>query len=153
MSHTWRLQYLIKDRPPDPPPMRRTARKGQEMMQPRPLPTSIPGPGVCLNGKRFVAAIPDESLSIAWFIFCALNLADFVTTLVGLNLGADELNPLARWLISCSFGAYISIKVFAVPALVAVLDVRRYRVIVWGLVALYCFAVASNLKELIYVGR
>jgi|Deesub1362A_J573_1020465.scaffolds.fasta_scaffold03877_9 hypothetical protein len=58
-----------------------------------------------------------KAIQILILAFMVLNILDFSTTLVNLQLGNQEGNPLMAWLIENTLSGYIILKVF-VPTLV-----------------------------------
>ena len=52
-----------------------------------------------------------------WFVlFCALNFLDIIGTLVVLEHGGEELNPVMRLLLEQSYGLFVFGKALIAPA-------------------------------------
>ena len=78
-------------------------------------------------------------------IFFGLQFVDFLTTLVGLSVGASEASPLVRWLLAAGAGPVLSVgasKMVAVALGGFCLFIQRPHVIRWinywyGLLAIW----------------
>lgn len=81
---------------------------------------------------------------VACALIVALQLADMVTTLVGLSLGAEEVNPLAQAVLNHGEQWFILMKLAAAAAMGFIAVVTRY--ITWLFIALFTFAVVNNLN-------
>lgn len=81
---------------------------------------------------------------VACALIVALQLADMVTTLAGLSLGAEEVNPIAQAIIGYGVHWFILMKLVAATAMGMLALVTRY--LVWPFIALFVFAVANNIS-------
>lgn len=81
---------------------------------------------------------------VACILIVALQLADMVTTLVGLSLGAEEVNPIAQAVLGYGVHWFILMKVLAAAGMGMLALVTRY--IVWPFIALFIFAVVNNIS-------
>lgn len=84
--------------------------------------------------------------------FFSLQFVDFLTTLVGLRVGANEASPLVRYLLAAGAGPVLSVaasKLIAVTLGAICLGLRRPHVIRWinywyaGLAAWNVFIIAK----------
>jgi len=67
-------------------------------------------------------------------IFFVLQFVDFLTTLVGLSIGASEANPVVRYFLASGAGPVLSVassKVIAVVLGAICLYIQRPHVIRW----------------------
>jgi hypothetical protein len=66
--------------------------------------------------------------------FLGLQFVDFLTTLVGLSIGAGEASPLVRWLLAAGAGPVISVgasKLVAVLLGGVCIGMNRRRILRW----------------------
>lgn len=84
---------------------------------------------------------------IALLIFAALQVADSVLTVLVINGGGREMNPVMRWLME-RFGMIPALAVFK-GAVIAYLAWAAIPALTIGGCVLYAGVVAWNLKEYI----
>lgn len=80
----------------------------------------------------------------ACILIAALQLADMATTLVGLSLGAQEVNPLAQAVIGYGVHWFVLMKILAAVGMGLLALTTRY--LVWPFIALFTFAVVNNVN-------
>jgi hypothetical protein len=98
----------------------------------------------------------DKFLWLVVFVINLLNIADAVTTVLVINKGAVEANPLLGWLINFSPDLFIFVKVMVVLGgtfFIATHYTRKWILIVlWSISFIYAVTVIRTLIAMIVWG-
>jgi hypothetical protein len=94
-----------------------------------------------------------ESKVTTWqWVSCVLivlgQILDAGTTVIGLELGAREENPLMVFLLQWGYEPFIAYKLLLAVGLGFLALVTKY--MVWVLIALYVVVVVNNINVLLY---